>query len=118
MEAGRTLRGLRKQSHSRCPCESPAAPAHSPGRTRGWHPAPRSVEGAELTNSGGDDLLRLLLDRGKLVGPAEGLGVELVNVFRARWAGGKPARCGDDLQATDRGVVAGGGGQRRSDLLA
>src|SRR5581483_5460782 len=66
---------------------------------------------------GGDDLAGLVLDGGQVLGAAEGLGVQLVDVLGARGPGGEPARRGDDLEAADRGAVARRGGQRRDDLL-
>src|SRR5216683_5771202 len=70
-----------------------------------------------LADRRGDDLPRLLLDRGEMLGAAEGLGVQLVEVFGARRAGGEPTGRGDDLEAADRGAVARRGGQRGGDLL-
>src|SRR5580693_3759252 len=48
------------------------------------------------------DLLRFVLDAGQLSGTGERLRVELVDVFRARRAGGEPAILGDHLDAAQR----------------
>src|ERR1700738_2197376 len=98
------------------------SPGRPNGRTARCNEAPRhqshlSADG-RLADRRGDDLPRLLLDRGEMLGAAEGLGVQLVDVFGARRAGGEPAGRGDDLEPADRGAVARRGGQRRDDLLA
>src|SRR5260370_2722589 len=72
----------------------------------------------KLADGGGDDLARLFLNGGQVLGAAEGLGVQLVDVFGAGRAGGEPAGRGDGLGAADRGVVAGGAGEPGGELLA
>src|SRR5450631_2121601 len=76
-------------------------------------PGPASGTG----DRGGDDLAGLVLDGRQVLGTAEGLGVQLVDVLGAGGAGSEPARRGDDLEPADRGTVARRGGQRRGDLL-
>src|SRR5208283_1804518 len=73
---------------------------------------------ARLTDRRGDDLARLFLDGGQVLGSAEGFGVQLVDVFGAGRTGGEPAGRRDHLESADRRVVARRGGQRRDDLLA
>src|SRR5690606_27490957 len=57
---------------------------------------------------GVDDPLRVRLDLGEVLRPAEGLGVDLVLVLRPGGARGEPRGLGDDLQPADGGAVAGG----------
>ena len=66
----------------------------------------------------GDDLLSLGDDGVEVRRVLEALGVDLVDVLRARRPGGEPAARGDDLQPADRRVVAGRRGQLRQDRLA
>src|SRR5581483_11039661 len=60
------------------------------------------------------DALRLLDDTFEVIGPAEALRVDLVDVFRAGRACGEPAARGNDLKAADRGIVS---GRLRENLL-
>ena len=78
----------------------PPNSAEPGGRTRRRH-SPRS-----LPERGVDDLLGLLLDHGQVLGALEGLGVDLVDVLRARGAGGEPGVGGGHLESADGGVVA------------
>ena len=76
---------------------------------------PRDRSAAE---GGGDDGLGLLLHLGEVLGPAEGLGVDLVDVLGARRAARRTRRSRCHLEAADRGVVARRPGQLRGDRLA
>src|SRR5262249_24800846 len=61
---------------------------------------------------------RLLLDLREVLGAAEALGVELVNVLGSRQARREPAAVGYDLDPADRVAAAGGGGEDGADRLA
>ena len=65
-----------------------------------------------------DDLLRLLNDGGEMLGVFQALGVEFVDVLRARRTCGKPAAGRDNLQAPDRGVISGSACEFRCDRFA
>ena len=49
---------------------------------------------------------------------AEALGIDLVDLLRARGPGGKPAVLGDHLDAAEGGAIAGGGGELGRDRIA
>ena len=66
---------------------------------------------------GRNDLTRFFLDLVQMVGAAERLGVDLVDVLRAGRTGGEPGRVGDHLEAADLRVVAGRLGQLGGDRL-
>src|SRR5690606_6123211 len=61
---------------------------------------------------------RLILEFREAFWASEALGVDLVDVLRARRAGGEPAVLGDDLDAADRLAVRRGLGEHADDLLA
>src|SRR3954467_482116 len=67
---------------------------------------------------GGDQLPRGGLDLGQVVGPPEGLGVDLVDVLGPRGPGGEPRGLRRHLEPADLGAVAWGRGQLRGDRLA
>src|SRR6185503_7248043 len=64
------------------------------------------------------DLLRFADDLLEVLGTLERLGVELVDVLRARRPRGEPAAGRDDLDAPDRRAVARRSGEDRLDVLA
>ena len=70
-------------------------------------PASRSAHERSAVQRCCDDVLRLLLDPRQVLGAAEALGVDLVDVLGARRARGEPAALGDDLQPAQRRPVAG-----------
>ena len=75
---------------------------------------PPSTDGGSGSFQGcGDDLAGLVLHPGEVLGAAEGLGVDLVDVLGARRAGGEPRRLGGDLEPADRRAVAGRLGELR-----
>src|SRR5699024_209104 len=65
-----------------------------------------------------DDLLGLLLHLREVLGGDERLGVDLVDVLRARRARGEPRVLRRHLEAADRRAVAGRRRELRRDLLA
>src|SRR5487761_103079 len=65
-----------------------------------------------------DDRLRFLHDALQVIGAAEALGVDLVDLFGARWPRGKPAAFRDHLDAADRRAIAWGGAEDTCDLFA
>ncbi len=64
------------------------------------------------------DLSRFVQDHVQVRGAFEALGVDLVDVFRARWPRGEPAVFGDDFQAADGRIVGGCAGEFVQDGLA
>ena len=74
--------------------------------------------GGRLAQDGGQELLRLGLDPGQVPGPAEGLGVQLVDILGAGRPGGEPARLSDDLDPAEGLPIAGRRGQPGQDRLA
>ena len=66
----------------------------------------------------GDDVLGFVDDAFEVGFVAEAFGVDLVEIFGAGGAGGEPAGFGDDLEASDGRVVAGGIGELGGDALA
>src|SRR3984893_9963432 len=66
----------------------------------------------------GDDGLGLVDDALEMRLVPEALGVDFVDVFGARWTGGKPAVLRDDLQAADLRPVSRRPHQLRNDLLS
>ena len=70
----------------------------------------RPVHAAESAPHRGEglpeDRVRVLLDATEVIGTAEALGVDLVDVLGPRRAGREPAVLGDDLDAADRRAVA------------
>ena len=94
-----------------CATSTPSSPASEPPcQAQKWPFRP--------TEGGGDDGAGLLLHLREVLGAAEGLGVDLVDVLGARRPGGEPGVLRDHLQPADRGVVAGRPGQLRGDRLA
>ena len=53
-----------------------------------------------------------------MLGAFQALGVEFVDVLRARRTCGKPAAGRDNLQPANRGVISGSSGESRRDRLA
>src|SRR5690349_10039870 len=66
---------------------------------------------------GRDQVAGGLLHLGQVLRTLVGLGVDLVDVLGTGRSGGEPGALGGHLEATDRGTVAGGGGQGRGDRL-
>src|SRR6476646_10755595 len=64
-----------------------------------------------------DDLLRLLYDGGEMLGIFQALGVEFVDVLRARRTCRKPAAGRDNLQPANRGGSSGSSSESRRDRL-
>jgi hypothetical protein len=74
-----------------------------PGSLRIMRPLPPAASKRPLTalllpaERAANDILRLLHNRGEVIGALETLGIELINILRPGWAGGKPAVDRDDL---------------------
>src|ERR1700733_9057778 len=64
------------------------------------------------------DALRLSEQPVQMGSVVKALGVNLVDVFRTRWARGEPTAARGDLHAADRRIVAGGTRQNSVDRLA
>src|SRR4249920_3281230 len=65
-----------------------------------------------------DDELRLGKQPGQMTGVVKTLCVDLVDVFGPRWSCGEPAAARGDLDAANRCIVAGSGGEDLLDRLA
>src|SRR6478735_10594906 len=92
------------------------APSFNPRACPGWRAG--GVLQMRYVEGGVDDLARLLLHPGQVLGAAERLGVDLVDVLGARGPGGDPRGPGRHLQAADLRPVAGRLGEPGGDLLA
>src|SRR5207244_2702366 len=86
-------------------------------RTQRTHDAHRSVPPAGAQHAP-DDRLRLFLDAAQVVAPRETLGVQLVDVLGAGWAGGKPPVLGNYLQSPNGSTVSRGVRQATRDPVA
>ena len=95
---------------------SPARDATSCGISSGE--MPQDVASRRSGQGGGDHLAGLVLDLGQVLGAAERLGVDLVDVLGARRPGGEPGVLGGHLEPADLGAVAGRRGELGGDRLA
>src|SRR5580698_11112553 len=65
-----------------------------------------------------DEPLGLLQYAGEVLRTAEALGIDLVDVLRARWPGGEPAALRGNLESADRRAVARGPRDAGHDFFA
>ena len=100
-----TLRGSAPRHRRLCAGGAPSAARGARARTM-LPPQRFPRTSAQPPSAAVTTRLRLLLDARQVLGAAEGLGVDLVDVLGARRPGGEPGVLGDDLQPADRRVVA------------
>ena len=65
-----------------------------------------------------DESVRIVLNPLQVILAAEAFRINLIDILRSRWPGGKPATPGDHLNSADRFVIAGGSDQLRFNRLA